>query len=218
MSFRVYAGRVRDRGLPFGRRHRALRNAVGCYCPLGFNGTWAYLSAAGDLGKDEAALLHALDRLEASRTVWIGEMEAFAERRGAEKARHRRTPRRAETRHLLGWRWPGPEGRQAVLGEVGRLRAVHHRSPFPDVPAEDKDALAELDTWLAGCASAYLANGADLDAGRRDAIADRLPQLRRHVARLGRPWDFPQAYEHFRLLLKTAELIHNDTAARDTRG
>ncbi|MER6112803.1 hypothetical protein [Streptomyces hirsutus] len=217
MSFRVYAGHVRDRDLPFGRRYRAMRDAAGCYCPLGFHGTWSYLSTIGDLRTDETALLHALEKLKASRTVWLREMESFADRRRTEKARHQRTPRQAEVSYLLGWRWPGPDGKQAVLGEVRRLWAVHARAPFPDVPAADKGALAELDTWMAGCVSTYLANNADLDAGRQDIIAKCLPELRRHVAQLGYPWTSPGAFEYFRLLLKMTELIHNDST-RETRG
>lgn len=190
---------------------------MSCYCPLGFHGTWSYLSTAGDLRNDEAALLHALERLEASRTVWLREMESFADRRRACKARHRRTPRQAEVRYLLGWRWPGPDGRQATVGEVGRLWEIHCRSPFPDVPAGSRGALAELDTWLAGCVSAYLANNAELDADRRAVIEKCLPELRRRLAHLGYPWDFPQAFQYFRLLLKMTELVHHDKA-REAEG
>lgn len=183
---------------------------MGCYCPLGFHGTWSYLSTAGDLRNDETALLHALQKLEASRAVWLREIESFADRRRAAKARHERTPRQVEVRYLLGWRWPGPEGKQAIVGEVGRLWATHCRSPFPDVPVGSKGALAELDTWLAGCVSTYLANDGDLDIGRQNAMTKCLPKLRRHVAQLGYPWAFPQAYAYFRLLLKMTELIHHD--------
>ncbi|MFF8545040.1 hypothetical protein ACF060_32950 [Streptomyces werraensis] len=212
MSFRVYARRVRDHDLPFGRRCRALRDAVGCYCPLGFHGTWSYLSTAGDLRNDETALLHALEKLEGSRTVWLQEVASFADRRRVDKTRHHRTPRQAEVRYLLGWRWPGPDGKQAMLGEVGRLWATHRRSPFPDVPAGTKGDLVELDTWLAGCVSTYLANDGDLDQGRQNVITKCLPKLRRYVAQLGYPWSFPEAFAYFRLLLKMTELIHNDKA------
>lgn len=90
MGFRTYARRVRDEQLPLARRHTSLRCAVGQYCPLGFNATWAYLAATArpspDLRKDPAALLRALETLEASRAVRLNEVDAFAVRRHAEKA------------------------------------------------------------------------------------------------------------------------------------
>ncbi|MFF4121849.1 hypothetical protein [Streptomyces sp. NPDC001714] len=158
------------------------------------------------------ALLHALEKLEASRTVWLKEVASFADRRRVDKTRHHRSPRKAEVRYLIGWRWPGPDGKQAMLGEVGRLWATHRRSPFPDVPAASKGDLVELDTWLAGCVSTYLANDGDLDRGRQNIMTKCLPRLRRYVAELGYPWAFPEAFAYFRLLLKMTELIHNDKA------
>ncbi|MFC4883966.1 hypothetical protein ACFPK5_02015 [Streptomyces beijiangensis] len=65
----MYARRVRDRDVPFVRRHRSLKNAAGCCHPLGFDGTQAHLSTAGDVRNDEVALLRALEMLEASRAV-----------------------------------------------------------------------------------------------------------------------------------------------------
>ncbi|MFE9181421.1 hypothetical protein ACFYN5_34845 [Streptomyces sp. NPDC007126] len=69
-----------------------------------------------------------------------------------------------------------------------------------------------MDTLLADCVSTYLANDGDLDWGRQNVMTTCLPKLRRHVAHLGYPWAFPDAFAYFRLLLKTAELIHNDTS------
>ncbi|WP_171165158.1 hypothetical protein [Streptomyces sp. I05A-00742] len=210
MSHSVYAKRVRDRGLPLARRHRALRDVVGLYCPLGFHGTWAYLGTAGDLRNDEKALLRALEMLEASRTVWIRETEAFAGHRRGEKARHRRTPPRAQVRYVYGFRWPGPQGRDAMLGEVERLWNEFARAPFPgDVPREDKSALAELDTFLAGCVSTYLANGGSLDAHRRRVVTEGAPKLRGHLSRLGYRSNSPEAFGYVRTLLKMTELVAN---------
>ncbi|MFF2653668.1 hypothetical protein [Streptomyces sp. NPDC058045] len=212
MSFRVHARHVRDPALPFGRRYRALTHAANCYCPLGFRATWAYLGTAGDLRKDESALLRALGLLEVSRAVWLAEAESFAAHRRTEKARHRRTPRQSETRYLLGWRWPGPDGKQATLGEVGRLWAVHRRTPFPEVPPAEARALAELDTCLTGCASAYAMDGGHLAPVRQSVLAECLPQLRRRTAALGYPSGAgPLAFGYFRRLLKMTELIHHDT-------
>lgn len=169
-----------------------------------------YLSTAGDLRNDEAALLRALDMLETSRAVWLTEVATFADRRRSEKSLHRRSPRQDESRYLHGWRWPGPDAKQAMLGEVDRLWAVHVRAPFPDVPSVDKGDLVELDTWLAGCISTYLANNGELDTGRRDLLVKGLPGLRRHVAKLGYPHTHPAGFASFRLLLKMTELIVHD--------
>ncbi|MFD2356156.1 hypothetical protein ACFSTC_53115 [Nonomuraea ferruginea] len=87
MGFGTYARRVRDRDLPFGRRFRALRAAVSCYHPIGFNATWSYLTTAGNLRRDELALIRALDMLELSRNAWLAEIDAFADRRRLEKAK-----------------------------------------------------------------------------------------------------------------------------------
>ncbi|MCD9145642.1 hypothetical protein [Streptomyces albireticuli] len=209
MSFSVYARRVRDRGLPLARRHRALRDAVGLYCPLGFHGTWAHLGTAGDLRNDERALLRAMEMLEASRRVRMREAEAFAAHRRAEKARQRRTPPRAQVRYLYGPRWPGPQGKPVMLAEVGRLWAEFAPRPFPDVPREDKSALAWLDASLAGCVSVYLANGGSLDAGRRRVVTEQVPALRRQLPRLGYRSGFPEAFGYFHDLIKMTELVAN---------
>ncbi|MEU1816838.1 hypothetical protein ABZ543_16790 [Streptomyces roseifaciens] len=209
MSFSVHAKRVRDRSLPLVQRHRALRDVVGLYCPLGFHGTWAHLSTAGDLRNDEGALLRALEMLEASRAVWIRETETFAEHRREEKARHRRTPPRAQVRYVYGPRWPGPQGKRVMLGEVRRLWTDFARAPFPDIPREDKSVLAELDTWLAGCISTYLSNDGSLDAHRRRLVTEGVPELRRHLSRLGYPSNFPEAFRYFHALLKMTELVAN---------
>lgn len=68
MSFGTYARRVRDSGLPYGARYRALRCAATRYMPLGFHATWAFITGkAGNVRADEAALLRALEVLEDSR-------------------------------------------------------------------------------------------------------------------------------------------------------
>jgi hypothetical protein len=143
----------------------ALRCAVELYRPLGYHGTWSYLTTAGALKLDERALLQALDMLELSRNVRLVEMAAFADQRRAEKRRNRRTPSAGEVRYLLGWRWPGPEGHQAMFHEVDRLWDEHARAPFPEVPAADKLDLAHLDSTLAGCVSTYLHNGGAVGPG-----------------------------------------------------
>jgi hypothetical protein len=194
------------------RRHSALRCAVGCYCPLGFNATWSYLSTTGDLRNDERALLRALDMLEQSRNVWLAEMSAFADRRRAEKRRHRRTPPAAEVDFLLGWRWPGPQGHQVMFREIGLCWAGHLEGPFPEVPAADKGDLVYLDSTLAGCVSTYLRNGGVTGPGHRDILLGCLPELRGWIPRLGYPETYPEAFGYFRRLLRMIELIVNDTS------
>jgi hypothetical protein len=159
VSFGTYARRVRDCGLPYGGRYRALRCAAGHYCPLGFNATWSYLSTVGDLRAEENALLRALDVLELSRAVWLAETRAFAARRRAEKRQHRRPLAGAELRYLNGWRWPGPDGHHVMSREIGFLWGVHASAPFPEVPAADKGDLVYLDATIVGCISTYLHNG-----------------------------------------------------------
>ncbi|WP_143220664.1 hypothetical protein [Actinomadura sp. CNU-125] len=96
MSFGTYARRVRAGSLDPRDRHMALRCAVGRYRPLGFNATWAYVTAVArplpDVRRDVPALVRALDVLEASRSVRLAEDAAFAAVRRAEKAAGRRTP------------------------------------------------------------------------------------------------------------------------------
>ncbi|MEU9124039.1 hypothetical protein AB0C96_29965 [Streptomyces sp. NPDC048506] len=118
---------MRDEQLPLARRHTALRCAVGHYCPLGFHATWAYLTATArpspDLRREPAALLRALETLEASRTVQLNELAAFAARRHAEKAAGRRTPRRIDTTQLWGPHWPS----ESAPSRLGLVAAVANR-------------------------------------------------------------------------------------------
>ncbi|WP_344471093.1 hypothetical protein [Nonomuraea monospora] len=94
MSFGGYARKVRDPGLPYRHRISALRSCVQLYRPLGFHATLSYLeSKAGRFRSDEAALLRALDIIEASCAVLQAEVDAYAVRRREAKRQGRRTPR-----------------------------------------------------------------------------------------------------------------------------
>ena len=167
MGFNTYARRVRDEQLPLVRRHSALRCAVGHYCPLGFNATWAYVAATAcpspDLRGDPDALLRALETLETSRAVRLKELDAFAVRRHVEKAAGRRTPPRIDTAHMRGPRWPG-EAAPSRLGLVAAVANGHttfRRSPYPDESLyRDSQArqLADLHARLDNCAASYLTN------------------------------------------------------------
>ncbi|MFJ9864379.1 hypothetical protein [Streptomyces sp. NPDC101165] len=182
MSFGTYARRVRDEQVPLARRHTSLRCAVGHYCPLGFNATWAYLAATArpspDLRRDPAALLRALETLEASRAVWLDEVESYAVRRHAEKAAGRRAPRRIITQPS-GFRWPGETApsRLGLVAAVANRRTAFRRSPFPDEGLHrdsQGQQLAGLHACLDSCAAAYLTNLGRVDAATRDALAEAI--------------------------------------------
>jgi hypothetical protein len=216
MSFGIYARRVRDRDLPYRARYRALRCAVGRYCPIGFNATWSYLSTVGDMNADEEALIRALDILEASRNVWLAEIKAFAARRRAEKRRHRRSPTTADRLYLYGCRWPGSDGHEAMLHEISRLWAEHLCEPFPETPAETMGDLVYLDSTIAGCVSTYLSNDGETRPEHRDVLLTCLAELRGHLPQLGYPSTYYTAFRYFRRLHKLSELVINDVSDRAT--
>ncbi|MFD7813600.1 hypothetical protein ACFV6E_11725 [Streptomyces sp. NPDC059785] len=156
---------MRDERLPLLRRHAALRCAVGRYCPLGFNATWAYLTAtagpAPDLRRDPAALLRALDMLEESRAVHLTEVAEFAARRHLEKAAGRRSPHPSDTAALRGPRWPStsPPSRLGLIAAVANGHAAFRQFPYPDETLSSDTRvrqLADLHAWLDASASAYL--------------------------------------------------------------
>ncbi len=206
MSFGTYARRVRDRDLPFGARYRAFVHALGQYCPIGFQATWSYLSTMGDVMADEETLVRALDILEASRSVWLAEMEAFTARRRAEKRQHRRSPSAADRLYLYGCRWPGPDAHKVMCYEIGRLWAEHLREPFPETPAETKCDLVHLDSTIAGCVSIYLSHGGETGPEHRAILLTCLAGLRSHLPQPG----YPSVLPYVRRLRKLSELIIND--------
>ncbi|MEV6397748.1 hypothetical protein AB0M39_23755 [Streptomyces sp. NPDC051907] len=166
--------------MPVARRHTALRCAVGHYRPLGFNATWAYLAAtacpAPDLRRDPAALLRALETLEASRAVQLYEREEFAARRRTEKAAGRRTPCAADAARLRGPRWPSETApsRLGLIAAVADRHAAFRRSPYPD-ESLSYDAqvrqLADLHARLDACASSYLKALGRLDGPAAEELA-----------------------------------------------
>ncbi|WP_432586893.1 hypothetical protein ABVG11_14365 [Streptomyces sp. HD1123-B1] len=192
MGFRTYARRVRDEQLPIVRRHRALRCAVGHFCPLGFNATWAYLAATAcpspDLRRDPAALLRALSTLEASRAVRLNELEAFAARRLADKTAGRRTPQAADTDHLRRPRWPSETApsRLGLIAAVANRHSAFRRSAYPDETLTSDTRtrqLADLHARLDACASAYLTSLGHLNRQAQDELTDTL----HGISRLTRP-------------------------------
>ncbi|WP_225730016.1 MULTISPECIES: hypothetical protein [unclassified Nocardia] len=97
MSFNNFARKVRDPTLPYPHRVSALRSCVQLYRPIGFRGTLNFLAErAGPLSRDEAALLRALDLLEAARAAWHAELREYAIQRRHAKQHGERSPRRTD--------------------------------------------------------------------------------------------------------------------------
>ncbi|MEV6241527.1 hypothetical protein [Lentzea sp. NPDC051838] len=95
MTFAREARRVRDESLPMSTRVIGLRACLQHYKPIGFDASFSFLeSLVGNLRKDPAALLLALDLLTASHAAWQAELHAYGLLR-----------RRAK---LLGYRVPHP--------------------------------------------------------------------------------------------------------------
>ncbi|MFV2177699.1 hypothetical protein ACFHW2_15000 [Actinomadura sp. LOL_016] len=176
MSFGTYARRVRDESLPPRDRHAALRCAVERYCPLGFNATWAYVTAVArplpDVRRDVPALLGALDVLEASRAVRLAESAAFAAARRVEKAAGRRSPRAADLAAFAVPRWPGRTGpsRLGLVAAVADRHRWFRRLPLPDESLLTDD-LAVLHDALDAAAAGYLARLGDADPATRASVA-----------------------------------------------
>jgi len=115
VAFQTYARRVRNPDLPIEQRYAALRNALERYRQIGFHASWAFLTGTDGAAKlDAAALVRALERLEASRSARMAEDAAFAERRIAAKRAGRRQVEPDEAQYRRGWRWPGPEAHEAT--------------------------------------------------------------------------------------------------------
>ncbi|MEI5134046.1 hypothetical protein RB199_20030 [Streptomyces libani] len=217
MGFRTYARRVCDEQLPLARRHTALRCAVGHYCPLGFNATWAYLAATAcpspDLRRDPAALLRALSTLEASRAVRLNELEAFATRRHAEKTAGRRTPQATDIHHLRRPCWPSESApsRLGLIAAVANRHTAFRRSAYPDETLSSDTQtrqLADLHARLDACASAYLTSLGRLNGRAQDELTHTI----HGISRLTRPGYAP-LNTHLLSWLHFADLLAYATGA-----
>jgi hypothetical protein len=136
VSFNNHARKVRDPALPYPLRVRALRSCVQLYKPLGFEATLSFLeSQAGRFQRDEAALLRALDAIEASRAALQAELAAYATRRQEAKRQGRRSPHPEDPNPNLQarWYWYGAP-REAALHALWFWRRKHlpHLTPFAD--------------------------------------------------------------------------------------
>ncbi|MGI5270970.1 hypothetical protein ACQEUU_17580 [Nonomuraea sp. CA-218870] len=174
MSFGTYARKARDPALPFRRRVSAFRSCVQLYRPLGFQATLSFVeSRAGRFQRDEAALLRALDLVEASRAAWHAELQAYATRRREAKERGRRSPRAEEANPNIQvrWYWYGAP-REAALHALRLWRRRH--SPGP-APAADPVLLE-----ISECVSECLDLGGVLTDARRDRLRARVNEIERH--------------------------------------
>ena len=177
---------MRDEQLPLPRRHTALWCAVGAYCPLGFNATWAYLASTAhpdpDLRRDPAALLRALETLEESRAVRLADVQGFADRRHMEKAAGRRSPRASETGRLRGPCWPTvtAPSRLGLVSAVADRLSAFRRWPYPDgtlPPGAHVRLLADLHADLDTCASSYLSALGRIDGQTAEELARTVNRL-----------------------------------------
>lgn len=214
MSFGTHARRTRDRDLPYRTRYGALRSAVSHYCPIGFNATWSFLSMAGNLKRDEQALIRALDLLETSRNTWLAELDAFAARRRVEKQHHRRTPSASDRIRFNSYRWPGPDGHAAVLRTVEQLWEAHRGEPFPETPTEIRGDLVYLDETIAGCVSSYLNSGGEAGPSHRDLLPACIAGLNKQIRQLGYPRSYSVAFRYFLRLHKLADLVLSEAPDR----
>ncbi|SEG77790.1 hypothetical protein SAMN05444920_104528 [Nonomuraea solani] len=134
-------------------------------------------SQAGRYQRDEAALLRALEFVEASRTVRRAEFQAYATRRREAKRQGRRSPRSGETnpyeqRH---WYWYGAP-KEAALHALRFWRSRH----LPRLAPATDPVLLEL----SHCVTEYLDS--------REAQRTRLSELEQRL----NSWDLVLLIRH----------------------
>lgn len=205
VSFGTYARKVRDTSLPYGLRVSALRSCVQLYRPIGFHATLGFLEEiAGPFQRDEAALLKALDAIEASRAQWHADMREYAHRRRQAKQRGQRIPP-AQDRN--------PNGSPQIWYGAARsaaLSALRYwtRKRLPALRVTADEAGNTVDVLVA----AVLSSGGDLTSEQRQLLVLAAAELRGRM----QPdlWsDDPVAYYRARDLLKAAYLV--ETASND---
>lgn len=205
MSFGTYARKVRDRSLPYGLRVSALRSCVQLFRPIGFHATSSFLEEiAGPFQRDEAALLKALDEIEASRAQWHADMRDYAHRRRQAKQRGQRIPP-AQDRNPNGFPpiWYGA-ARSAALSAL----RYWSRRRLPALRVTADGAGNTVDVLV----SAALSSGGDLTSEQRQLLVLAVAELDGRL----QPdlWsDDSVAYFRARDLLKVARLL--ETASDD---
>ncbi|MCO6000030.1 hypothetical protein [Actinoallomurus rhizosphaericola] len=206
MSFGVHARKVRDTTLPYGRRVSALRSCVQLYRPIGFHATLSFLEElAGPFGRDEAALLRALDALIESREAWKADVRAYAAMRARAKRHGRRGPRPTDPDPgRFPGHWYGAPGRAALHAlEFWRRSRLPALLEPPDPVTEDLNL----------CVDASLRSGGPLTGEQRRMLDACVTELRRRQEEPGR-WPGGQAaYFRFRDLLTVARFVQTAAEA-----
>ena len=173
VSFTNFARKVRDTSLPYGHRMVSLRSCVQLYRPIGFEATVSYLAyRAGPFRQDEAALLRALELIEAGRAAWQAELSVYAAERREAKRRGSRTPRPGDRNPNAPEYWYGAP-REAALHAVGHWRVRLRRA------GRLTDELSRaVDRLAAACLEAQGA----LDPGERGRLAACVEELKQRMA------------------------------------
>ncbi|MFC7591686.1 hypothetical protein ACFQYP_54280 [Nonomuraea antimicrobica] len=175
VSFANFALRVRNPALPYRWRVSAFRSCVQLYRPLGFEATLSFLEfQAGRFQRDEAALLQALDVIEASRAAWHAELHAYATRRQEAKMQGQRSPRAEEPNPNLQarWYWYG-NPRKAALHALRFWR----RQRFPHLLPSTDPVLLEISK----CVSEFLDSGAVFTEAQRDLLGALVSEIEQRL-------------------------------------
>ncbi|MEW2352853.1 hypothetical protein [Spirillospora sp. NPDC029432] len=201
MSFGNFARKARDPSLPHRKRVSMLRSCVQLYRPIGFHATLSFLEArAGRFQEDEAALLRALDELEASRAVWHAELAAYDETRRAAKRRGIRSPRPRDPNPYHVDHWYGAR-REAALHAV----LYWNRRRLPALVTDD------VSRDLRACVNACLESGGRLAPDERRTLAACAGRLRSRMD-AGR-WEDRIEYFRTRDLLTIIRLLEDAAGA-----
>ncbi|MFB4315491.1 hypothetical protein [Actinomadura sp. 21ATH] len=206
MSYGNFARKARDPSLPHGMRVSMLRSCVQIYRPIGFHATLSFLEArAGRFQTDEAALLRALDELDASRAVWHAELAAYDEARREAKRRGRRCPHPRDRNPYHLDHWYGAR-REAALHAV----LYWNRRRLPALVADD------VSRDLRACVDACLESGGRLTPHERRTLSACAGRLRARLE--ARRWE--DQLDHFRTrdLLTVVRLLEDATGASPEPG
>jgi hypothetical protein len=148
---------------------------VQLYRPLGFEATLSFVeSQAGKFQRDEAALLRALDVVEASRAAWHVELHAYATRRQEAKQHGQRSPRPGDTNpnFQARWYWYGAP-REGALHALWFWRRQH----LPLLTPSADPVLLEISRYISEC----LDSGPLLTEAQRELFGGRVSVLERRL-------------------------------------